>query len=95
MRIYSEPLPPEKYFVYREGVRIRMKCDFMGVRAGMAGTVLINDSYVISGVLCGTLGVRFDDRFSGGHSLYGLCGAHEGYWVYPCQVEIISEDDKK
>lgn len=89
MKIFSEALPPEKYFQLREGVRIRMKCDWMGVRRGMCGTVVINDSYVVSGVICGVIGVRFDEKFSGGHTCNGMCGPHEGYWVYPYQAEVI------
>ena len=73
---------------FKVGDRVRVIKDFDGAKKGMVGTIAVVDkpeSYSEK-----TIGVKFDKKFYGGHSLLGRCEFGYGHWVYPDCIELIS-----
>ena len=66
------------------GDRIRMTSDWCSAKVGMVGTI-INFSM-------GTVNVRFDVKFPGGHDCNGKCEDGFGHNVFPKHFEIIGEE---
>lgn len=66
------------------GDRIRMTSNWCEAKVGMVGTII--------NISMGTVDVRFDVKFPGGHSCSGKCEAGFGHNVLPKHFEIIGEE---
>ena len=68
---------------FKVGDRVRIIKDFDGAKKGMVGTIaVVSDEKIV--------GVKFDKKFYGGHSLAGKCEFGYGHWVFPDCIELIS-----
>ena len=68
---------------FKVGDRVRVIKDCDGAKKGMVGTIaVVSDEKIV--------GVKFDKKFYGGHSLAGRCESGYGQWVYPDCIELIS-----
>lgn len=67
------------------GDRVRVIKDSDFAKKGMVGTIAaIRDVKDV--------GVKFDKKFYGGHSISGRCEFGFGHWVYPDCIELISDN---
>lgn len=98
---YISVIPAEKYFgkekeksnmkkndrKFKVGDRVRVieHRDFADV--GMVGTVIAPDTESRK-----ALGVKFDKKFYGGHTLQGRCESGYGHWVLPDCLELIGDN---
>ena len=72
------------------GDRVRIIKDCDGAKKGMVGTIAViykSESYSEK-----TIGVKFDKKFYGGHSLNRGCEWGYGQWVYPDCTELICDN---
>ena len=68
---------------FKVGDRVRVIKDFDGAKKGMVGTIaVVSDEKIV--------GVKFDKKFYGGHSLDRRCKWGYGHWIYPDCIELIS-----
>lgn len=77
----------------RDRVRIIKDCD--SAKKGMVGTIVVVDkpeSYSEKTIGVETIGVKFDKKFYGGHSLKRRCEWGYGQWVYPDCTELIGDN---
>ncbi len=51
----------------------------------MTGTIRVQD------IICGNVGVEFDEDFPGGHDLGGSCENGRGWWVHPEALEFLGD----
>ena len=70
---------------FKVGDRVRVIKDCDGAKKGMVGTIAVVDKSTPK-----TIGVKFDKKFYGGHSLSGRCKFGYGHWVYLDCIELIS-----
>lgn len=70
---------------FKVGDRVRVIKDCDGAKKGMVGTIAVVDKSTLK-----TIGVKFDKKLYGGHSLAGKCEHGYGHWVYPDCIELIS-----
>ena len=73
---------------FKVGDRVRVVREGFGHRAkaGMTGVIVINTER--------NFGVRFDNAFTGGHSLYGECEDGYGQWLPGYCMELIGDNHK-
>ena len=73
---------------FKVGDRVRVVREGFGHRAkaGMTGVIVINTER--------NFGVRFDNAFTGGHSLYGECEDGYGQWMVGEDLELIGDNHK-
>ena len=73
---------------FKVGDRVRVVREGFGHRAkaGMTGVIVINTER--------NFGVRFDNAFTGGHSLYGECEDGHGQWLPGYCIEPIGDNHK-
>ena len=76
----------DRKFKVGDRVRVIKNCD--GAKKGMVGTIAVVDKPKLPRAR--TIGVKFDKKFYGGHSLTGRCEFGYGHWVYPDCIELIS-----
>ena len=75
---------------FKVGDRVRVIKDCDGAKKGMVGTIAVVEKVKM---LCArTIGVKFDKKFYGGHSLSHRCEFGYGHWVYPDCIELISDN---
>ena len=67
---------------FKIGDRIRLVKDRDNAKAGMVGTI-------VSDVECGDWGVKFDNKFYGGHALNGECKSGYGHWIALDEMELL------
>lgn len=78
----------DRKFKVGDRVRVIKDCDF--AKKGMVGTIAVvnkPESYSEK-----TIGIKFDKKFYGGHSLGRRCEHGFGHWVYSDRIEIISDN---
>lgn len=73
---------------FKVGDRVRVIKDCNSAKKGMVGTIAVVDKVEILGV--NPIGIKFDEKFYGGHDLGGNCRFGYGQWVYPDCIELIS-----
>lgn len=73
---------------FKVGDRVRVIKDFDGAKKGMVGTIAVVDNPEAYNEK--TIGVKFDKKFCGGHTLEGGCEFGYGHWVFPDCIELIS-----
>lgn len=69
---------------FKVGDRVVMTKDRDSAQKGMKGTI-------VATMECGDWGVRFDEKFDGGHDLRGKCETGYGHWIAPDEMEIFEE----
>ena len=68
---------------FKVGDRVRVIKDYDLAKKGMVGTIaVVRDEKIV--------GVKFDKKFYGGHSLAGRCESGYGHWVFSDCIELIS-----
>ena len=68
---------------FKVGDRVRVIKDYDLAKKGMVGTIaVVRDEKIV--------GVKFDKKFYGGHSLMSRCESGYGHWVFPDCIELIS-----
>ena len=75
---------------FKVGDRVRIIKDCDGAKKGMVGTIAVADK--VKMICARTIGVKFDKKFYGGHTLSGRCEFGFGHWVYPDCIELISDN---
>lgn len=73
---------------FKVGDRVRVIKDFDGAKKGMVGTIAVVDNSKAYNEKM--IGVKFDKKFYGGHSLEGGCEFGYGHWVFPDCIQLIS-----
>ena len=76
---------------FKVGDRVRVIKDCDGAKKGMVGTIAVVDKLELT--CARTIGVKFDKKFYGGHSLSGRCEYGYGHWVFPNCIELVSDNN--
>lgn len=75
--------------VFQVGDRVVVTENHDYARKGMTGTVVVVKNV---GASHKSLGIHFDEKFEGGHSLSGKCPDGYGHWVPPHKLEFEPEN---